>query len=265
MTIFQIFILSIVQGITEFLPISSSAHLVLVPHVMQMPDQGLIMDLAVHVGTLLAVLVYYRKDVWDMALAVLDWKNPARAFSRRLAIYIVLATIPALILGAIIHVIWPGGIRSLTVITATTLFWGAVMGIADRYWPKEKTMSDITLKSALLIGFAQMLALIPGTSRSGITITMGRFLGFGRVDAARFSFLLGIPATAAAGAIGLLDLVKSGNTELGVDAGIAVAMTFVAALLAIAFMMKWLKSFGLLPFVIYRLVLGGVLLVTLLL
>lgn len=263
MTLTQIAILSVVQGITEFFPISSSAHLVLVPHLLKMADQGLVMDLAVHIGTLLAVLVYYRRDVWDMVMAVLDWKNPQRLLSRRLAIYIVIATIPAVLFGFAIHTLFPEGIRSLQVITVTTLLFGVLMGVADKMGKQDKIISDITLKSAFIIGVAQAMALIPGTSRSGITMTIARFLGFGRVDAARFSFLLGIPATAAAGAIGLLDLLKSGDPALETDAALAVGFTFVAAIIAIHFMMKWLKSFGLLPFVIYRLLLGGVLLVVL--
>ena len=263
MTLSQIAILSVVQGITEFLPISSSAHLVLVPHLLKMADQGLIMDLAVHIGTLLAVLVYYRRDVWGMIMSVLDWKSPARALSRRLAVYIVLSTIPAVVFGAIIHFAFPDGIRSLQVITVTTLVFGVLMGIADKIGGTDKTVSDMTLKSALLIGLAQAVALIPGTSRSGITMTTARFLGFARVDAARFSFLLGIPATAAAGMIGLLDLLSSGNAGLEADAALGVVFSFLAAIFAIHFLMKWLKKFGLLPFVIYRLILGGVLLVVL--
>lgn len=263
MTLSQIVILSVVQGITEFLPISSSAHLVLVPHLLKMADQGLIMDLAVHIGTLLAVLVYYRRDVWDMGMSVLDWNNQERALSRRLAIYIVLSTIPAVVFGAAIHFALPDGIRSLQVITVTTLVFGVLMGIADKKGGMSKTMADMTLKSAFMIGLAQAVALIPGTSRSGITMTTARFLGFGRVDAARFSFLLGIPATAAAGMIGLVDLLKSGDAGLGIDAALGVAFSFLAAIFAIHFMMKWLKKFGLLPFVIYRLILGGVLLVVL--
>lgn len=260
MTLSQIAFLSAVQGITEFLPVSSSAHLVLVPHLLRMADQGIIMDLAVHIGTLLAVLVYYRRDVWDMALAVLDWRNPERADARRLAVYIALATLPAVLLGVVIHVCFPGGIRSLWVIAATTLFFGALMGLADR---RPATVEKLNLRGAMIVGFAQALALVPGTSRSGITMTAGRFLGLSRVDAARFSFLLGIPATAAAGFLGALDLLKSGDPALATDALLGVVLSFLAAIAAIHFMMRWLKSFGLMPFVIYRLALGSLLVVLL--
>lgn len=256
MTLLNIAIVSIVQGLTEFLPISSSGHLVLAPKILQMPDQGLIMDLAVHIGTLLAVLVYYRRDVWDMALAWLQWKNPKRQAARRLGLYIVLATIPAVVFGFIMHKIIPDGIRDVRVIAATTLFYGVLLGVADRFSPRDKDLSKITLKSALMIGFAQALALIPGTSRSGITMTTARFLGFNRVDAARFSFLLSIPATAGAGLLGVVDVVKAGDAQMGMDMVIAIVMTFLAGMAAMSFMMRWFKNFGMMPFVIYRLLLG---------
>ena len=261
MTILHITILSIVQGLTEFLPVSSSAHLVLVPLVTNMPDQGLMMDLAVHIGTLLAVLVYYRKDVWDISWACLYWKGKKNKDMRHLGIYIVLATIPAVVFGFIMHKIIPEGIRDVRVIAATTLIFGAILGIADRFSPAEKTLSKITLKSAMIIGFAQVLAFIPGTSRSGITMTTARFLGFNRVDAARFSFLLSIPATAGAGLLAVIDVIKAHDAKMEADMAIAAVMTFFAGLLAIAFMMRWLKKFGLMPFVVYRLLLGTALLV----
>jgi len=261
MTFWYIFALSLVQGITEFLPISSSGHLVLLPKLMGEADQGLLMDVALHVGTLMAIVVYYWKDLWRMLLAVLTWKTTTDIQSRNLAIYIVLATIPALLMGVVIHVLFPEGIRDVRVITATTLFFGLLMGIADMKGRQEETVETVTLKKALMIGCAQALALIPGTSRSGVTMTTARFLGFKRVDAARFSFLLGIPATAAAGAMGVLDIVKSGDAGLVTHAASAVVMSFLAGILSIHFLMKWLTRYGLLPFVIYRILLGICLLV----
>lgn len=256
-----ILILALLQGFTEFLPISSSGHLALAPRFLDAQDQGVLIDVALHVGTLLAIVVYYRRDVIDMVLAVLQWKNPARAEARRLAVYIVLATIPAIIAGLAIHKIFPEGIRDVRVIAATTIFFGLLMGIADRFGKREKAVSDMTLKSALVVGIAQAVALIPGTSRSGITMTAARFMGFHRVDAARFSFLLGMPAMAAAGAMGFLEILESGDTGMLADAGMAVGLSFLAGLAAIHFMMKWLTRFGLLPFVFYRLGLGAVLVV----
>lgn len=261
MTFWYILTLAFVQGFTEFLPISSSGHLVLVPKFLGAADQGLLMDVALHVGTLCAILVYYRRDVLEMLLAVLQWKNPARKTARSLAIYIVLATIPALLFGLFIHFVFPDGIRDVRVIAATTIFFGLLMGIADYFGKRVKTVGDMTLKSALFIGLAQAVALIPGTSRSGITMTAARFLGFARVDAARFSFLLGMPAMAAAGAMSFLEILESDSPGLLQDAGIAVGLSFLAGLAAIHFMMKWLTRFGLLPFVFYRLALGVVLIV----
>jgi len=261
MPILHIIILSIVQGLTEFLPVSSSGHLVLVPRLLGLPDQGLDMDLAVHIGTLMAVLVYYRRDVLNMILAVLFWNDKKRKSDQRLAIYIALSTIPIGILGFMMHKVMPDGIRDVWVITATTLIFGAVLGLADHFGKTTRTLDKITFKSAFAIGCAQALALIPGTSRSGITITTARFLGFNRVEAARFSFLLSIPATMGAGLLGVLDAVKEGNAALGMDMALAAGFTFIAGLGAIAFMVRFLKKYGLMPYVIYRLALGVSLLI----
>lgn len=253
MTITYILVLSIIQGLTEFLPVSSSAHLALAPKFFGEQDQGILMDVALHVGTLMAILIYYWRDVWAIAKAVLTWKRGPE-FS--LGIFIGLATIPAIVMGLAIHHFFPDGIRSVTVITATTLIFGGLMGLADWKGPQVKEVKDIKLREALLIGLAQAIALIPGTSRSGITMTTARFLGFKRVDAARFSFLLGIPAMAAAGAMSFLEIFKSDNPGLWQHALTAVGLAFVAGLLAIHFMMKWLQRFGLMPFVVYRIFLG---------
>lgn len=253
MTLAYLFILSIVQGLTEFLPVSSSAHLALTPLFAHEQDQGILIDVALHVGTLLAILVYYWRDVWAIGWDILRWKP---TFHRNLGLYIGLATIPAIAMGLAVEHFFPDGIRSVAVIAATTLIFGALMGLADWKSPQVREIKDITLKQALLIGCAQAIALIPGTSRSGITMTTARFLGYKRTDAARFSFLLGIPAMTAAGAASFVEIFQSGKTGLVSDALVAVAMAFVAGLLAITFMMKWLKKFGLMPFVVYRILLG---------
>lgn len=258
MTLAYILVLSVIQGLTEFLPVSSSAHLALTPLIMKEQDQGILMDVALHVGTLLAIVIYYWKDIWQIASAVLRWQPGP---SRNLGIYIAIATIPALAAGLAIHHFFPDGIRSVTVITATTLIFGGLMGLADWKGPQVKEIKDITLKQALLIGLAQAVALIPGTSRSGITMTTARFMGFKRVDAARFSFLLGIPAMTAAGAMSFLEIFKSDTPGLWQDSLIAVVLAFLSGMAAIHFMMKWLQKFGLLPFVVYRILLGTFLLV----
>lgn len=257
MSLFFIAVLSVVQGLTEFLPISSSGHLVLLPHLLGEHDQGLAMDVALHIGTLMAALVYYRKDVWNMAAAVLTWKATKDKTSRNLGVYIVLATIPAVIFGLVIETVFPGGIRSVNVVIANTLIFAVIMAIADRFGKKTETIKGITLKQALIIGCAQCLALIPGTSRSGITITAALFLGINRVDAAKFSFLLGMPAIAGAGLIGLLDLIKAGDTAALQDAAIGASLSFLTGLAAIHFMIKWLGRHSLMPFVVYRLILGA--------
>ncbi len=259
MSILNIITISIIQGLTEFLPVSSSGHLVLVPKLINLPDQGLIMDMAVHIGTLLAVLVYYRVDIWNIITATICWKDQKKIQDRRLGIYIALATIPAVIIGLLMHIYIPEGIRDIRVIMTTLIFFGVVMGFADKFGKKDQDIKKITLKSALIVGIAQTIALIPGTSRSGITITAGRFLGFNSVDAAKFSFLLGIPAIAGAGLLAVIDVVKSGDTSMGLDMFYAIIISAITGVIAIEIMMRFLNKIGLMPFVIYRLLLGAVL------
>lgn len=261
MSFFQLFILAALQGLTEFLPVSSSGHLVLAPRLLGEVDQGILIDVALHVGTLLAVLLYYWRDIWQIGWNVLRGRRAENPQARNLGWYIALASLPAFAFGALVHELYPDGIRSITVIAATTLFFGFLMGLADILGKRELKITDSTLGRVLVIGFAQALALIPGTSRSGITMTAARFLGYERVDAARLSFLLGIPATAGAGAMGVLELLEEDNAGLWHQAGIAVGLAFLAGLFAIHFMMVWLKRAGLMPFVFYRMFLGGFLLV----
>lgn len=261
MTISYVILLAIIQGLTEFLPVSSSGHLALTPQLLNAVDQGIIMDVALHVGTLLAILVYYRRDVFNMAASVMYWRDETRAFERKLALFIVLASIPAVIAGFLLHHFDPNGIRELWIIIVTTLVFGIVMGVVDHVMPRDKTLGALRLRHALLIGVAQMFALIPGTSRSGVTMTAARWMGFERVDAARFSFLLGIPAIAGAGTLGLLELLQSRDSELMFDAGVGLICSFLAGLAAIHFMIRWLSRYGLLPFAIYRVILGCALIV----
>jgi len=261
MPFFHIFILSVVQGLTEFLPVSSSGHLALTPKLLGIADQGVLMDVAMHVGTLFAILLYYRRDIWRIAFAVLQGRNTPHPAARRLGFYIIVGSIPAFAMGMVIHLMFPDGIRSVTVIAATTIFFGLLMGFADMCGRQQKTVEDVTLKTAFLIGCAQALALIPGTSRSGATMTAARFLGLTRVDAAKFSFLLGMPAMAGAGVLSFLEILETDDAGLWHDAATAVGLSFLAGLLAIHVMMSWLKRAGLMPFVFYRMFLGGFLLV----
>lgn len=256
MTFLHLFFLSLVQGLTEFLPVSSSGHLALFPKIFGEADQGILIDVALHIGTLLAILIYYRRDIFNIVIAVVTWNNPARVKDRNLGLLIALGSIPAVAVGLIIHEVFPEGIRSVAVIAFNMIAFAILMGIADKKGAQEKEIHDVNIKSALIVGLAQAVALVPGVSRSGITMTMARFLGFKRTEAARFSFLLGIPAMAGAGLLSLLEIAKADNPGLWHDAAIAVGFSFLAGLAAIHFMMRWLRNAGLMPFVIYRLILG---------
>ena len=263
MTIEQIIVLAIVQGVTEFLPISSSGHLILVPQLMHWQDQGLVVDVMTHLGTLLAVLIYFWRDVWRLTRGALELFKGKITDEGRLAIYIVLATIPAVAFGVFLKKFGYADLeRNVAVVAWNTILYGILMLIADLAGPQERTMANMTLASALIIGVAQALALIPGTSRSGVTMTAARFLGFTRPDSARFSFLLAIPATAGAIVFTIGDAMASGE-PITTDAILCAALTFVAGILAIAFLMGLIRRISFLPFVLYRMVLGGFLLVML--
>jgi undecaprenyl-diphosphatase len=263
MTLEQIIVLAIVQGVTEFLPISSSGHLILIPQLMHWPDQGQLTDVLTHMGTLFAILIYFWRDVWHITRGALELFKGKVTEEGKLAIYIVLATIPAVIFGVVLKKFGYADLeRNVAIVAWNTILYGILMLIADMVGPQERTMQNMTLGSALIIGVAQALALIPGTSRSGVTMTAGRFLGFTRPDCARFSFLLGIPATAGAIVFSIGDALEGGG-KVTQDQLLCAALTFVAGLLAIAFLMNLLKRISFLPFVLYRMVLGGFLLVLL--
>jgi len=263
MTIEQIIVLAVVQGITEFLPISSSGHLILIPNLMHWPDQGIVVDVMTHLGTLFAILIYFWRDVWRLIVGALELFKGKVTDDGRLAIYIVLATIPAIMFGFVLKEYGYADLeRNVAVVAWNTILYGILMLIADRIGPQERTIANMTLGSALIIGVAQALALIPGTSRSGVTMTAARFLGFTRPDSARFSFLLGIPATAGAIVFTVGDAFASGEA-VTMDAVYCAVLTFFAGLAAIAFLMNLLRRISFLPFVLYRMALGGFLLVML--
>jgi undecaprenyl-diphosphatase len=257
----QIIVLAVVQGITEFLPISSSGHLILIPFLTGWPDQGQFTDVMTHLGTLLAVLIYFWRDVWRLTVGVAMLLRGKVTDDGRLALYILIGTIPAVLFGAILSLLdMPDLERNVTVVAWNTVIFGLLMLIADTVGRQVKTVGDVTLRDVVVVGIAQAMALIPGTSRSGITMTAARFLGFTRPDSARFSFLLGIPATAAAIVLTLGKALK-GGCHITSDELLAAGLTFVAGILAIAFLMGLLKRISLLPFVLYRMALGGFLLV----
>lgn len=257
----QIVVLAIVQGITEFLPISSSGHLILIPALTGWKDQGLTTDVMVHIGSLAAIIVYFWRDVLSILAGLLDLVRGRWSGRARLAAYIAAATIPAIAFGLILK--WLGlldKIRGIEIVAWNALVFGILMLVADKMGPRLKAMEDITLKPAMIIGLAQALALIPGTSRSGITMTAARFLGFERAEAARFSFLLGIPAIAGAGVLTVLEMNSNGHV-MPAGAVTAAIFTFFSALAAIAFLMAMVKRMSFTPFVIYRILLAGFLLV----
>ena len=256
-TTLHIVVLAIVQGITEFLPVSSSGHLALVPIFTDWPDQGLIMDVAVHVGTLLAVLLYFWRDILFMAMGLWQFLRGRKDPGAKLAGLIVLATIPVIIAGYFLNKQYPGALRSLTVIGWTTFGFGILLFLADRFGMTLRRIEHLRASDALLIGLAQVLALIPGTSRSGITITVARLVGMERSDAARFSMLLSIPAILGAGTLQTVQLIEQGNAQLTNAVFLAAGLAFIAAILSIAILMAWLKRSSFAPFVIYRVLLGG--------
>lgn len=249
-------ILALVQGVTEFLPISSSAHLVLTPHFLGWPDQGLVMDVAVHVGTLGAVCLYLWRDIWDMLVGLTRFARGRRDRGAKLAFLIIIATLPVVGAGLAFDHYMPDGIRSIEVIGWATLGFGIVLWFADRIGMTLRRMEHLDISDSVIVGLAQAVALIPGTSRSGITMTAARLLGMERADAARFSMLMSIPTIVAAGTLKGYDLWKSGDAKLTADAFMGVGLSFVTALIAIVLMMAWLRRASFTPFVIYRIVLG---------
>ena len=259
MTLIQIIVLSLIQGLTEFLPVSSSAHLILGSKVFSWPDQGLVFDVATHLGTLLAVLVYFRKDIWNM---IRPWLGTGKGdeASRQLGLTLIIASIPAIIAGGLLHAWVESALRDTRVIAFSTIGFGLLLWWADARFARNRRLNDMTMKSGFIIGLAQMLALVPGTSRSGITITAGRMLGFSADGAARFSFLLSIPIIAVAGAYGVLRMVLNDTSIDWFQFGLAIVLSALAGWLCIAAFLVLLQRVGLLPFVIYRLALGVVLL-----
>jgi undecaprenyl-diphosphatase len=259
MTLIQIIVLSLIQGLTEFLPVSSSAHLILGSRVFGWPDQGLVFDVATHLGTLLAVLVYFRKELWRM---VVPWLGSGKGdeVSRKLGLTLVVASIPAIVAGGLLHGWVESALRDTRVIAFSTIGFGLLLWWADARFSRSKLMQDMSMKTGFMIGLAQMLALVPGTSRSGITITMGRMLGFDADSAARFSFLLSIPIIAAAGGYGVLRMLLHDAPIDWFQFGLAIVLSALAGWLCIAAFLALLQRVGLVPFVVYRLALGVALL-----
>lgn len=261
MTLLQIVVLALIQGLTEFLPVSSSAHLILGSRLFGWPDQGLVFDVATHLGTLLAVLVYFRHELLEMARAcALSAPTPEALQYRRLALSLAVASVPALLIGYFAHDLVEFYLRDVRLIAWTTIGFGLLLWAADRVGSKQGELADFGLRSAIVVGLGQALALIPGVSRSGITITAGRFLGFSPEASARFSFLLAIPVVAAAGVFGVLRVANGDGGILWPEFLLALLFAAAAGWVCIAAFLALLRRVGLLPFVLYRLALGLLLL-----
>ncbi len=258
--ILHIVVLALVQGITEFLPISSYGHLRLVQMFIGGPEQGLILIVALHVGSLGAVMVYFWRDLWSMALGIGQLAKGRSDPNARLVVHIAVATIPVVFGGIAVNYYDPRGIQGLAVIAWATFGFGIVLYVTDRIGMTVRRAEHLRLIDAIIIGCAQTLALVPGTSRSGITMSAARLLGMERTEAARFSMLLSIPAILGAGILKSRDLLAMDDVQLTAAALIAAGLAFIAALVAITAMMAWLKRATFTPFVIYRLLLGGFLL-----
>ena len=243
----EIFLLSIIQGVSEFLPISSAAHLVLASSIYEFKNQSLLIDISLHLGSLLAILYYFKNDIFQFR------KN------KNLFYKIIIGTLPLIIVGYILYttnIIYH--FRNIKVIAWTTLFFGILLYVADKNKFSKKIDTDFTIKSVLIIGFFQVIALIPGVSRAGITITAGRILGFNRTDSTKISFYLSIPALLGASVLGIKDLFKE-NIDFNLLVIIGVFLSFVFSLITIKIFLKFIKDFSLNVFVIYRLFLALVL------
>jgi undecaprenyl-diphosphatase len=254
----QVVVLAVVQGLTEFLPISSSGHLVLVPSIFDWADQGLVFDIAVHFGSLVAVCVYFRTDIMKLiggGLAAIG--GDMTSGSSRLAIGLALGTVPAAVAGLMFAGWIETHLRSPLVVVATLAAYGVLLALADRFGAQNRDISSVKIRDAIVIGLAQALALVPGTSRSGVTITAAMAMGLKRQDAARFSFLLSVPV------ILLATLYKGTSMLMGDEAiawgtlAVAALISAIVAYLSIEFFMRFVNAIGLIPFAIYRLILAG--------
>lgn len=256
MSISDILLLSFVQSATEFLPVSSSGHLILMEK-FGFSNQNLLMDISLHLGTLIAVLAFFYKDILNIL------KNfYKKSQEQKLLFHLIIATIPACIFGYFLNDIIETTLRSPIIIAFTSIFYGCLLWVADKFFPSQKGIKDIGLKEALIIGCAQALALIPGTSRSGITMTSARFLGLNRVDSAKFSMLLSIPVIALGAFYMLFKNASNGGLtpEIISNLSIGIVSAGIFGLAAVWFLIRWLKTASFALFAIYRIILGIILL-----
>ena len=253
-------VLGIIQGLTEFLPISSSAHLRIFPELFGWGDPGAAFTAVIQIGTELAVLIYFRKDIWRIGSAwVRSLFQPEYrgTLDSRMGWFIIVGSLPIVVLGVLLKDVIERDFRNLWIIGTTLIVLGIILGIADRVGRTDRPLGKITLKDAVLMGAAQALALIPGVSRSGATISMGRFLGFEREAATRFAFLLAIPAVVGAGLFELKE-IPHGHNDFGWGPTItATVVSFVVGYAAIAWLLRYVSTKSYTPFVVYRILLGA--------
>lgn len=261
MTWIQIIVLAVVQGLTEFLPISSSGHLILVPAFAGWTDQGLPFDVAVHFGSLGAVCIFFRNDISGLIRGTADvLAGRSETLQARMAWCIGLGTIPAAMAGLLLGGWVAENLRNPMIVVGTLAGYGLLMALVDRFAARDRNISSIGIRDAIIIGTAQALSLVPGTSRSGITITAGRLLGFGRQDAARFSFLLSAPVILLATMYQVVKLITGDLPVAWQNLAVAALISGIVAYLSIDFFMRFVSALGLLPFAIYRLILASVIL-----
>lgn len=260
--LWQISFLAFLQGLTEFLPISSSAHILLPQELLGWPDQGLVFDVAVHIGSLIAVLTYFRTDLLVLFTALRrSATGGAMTPDSRLAWFVVLGTVPAGLAGLLLSDVIEQYARSMFLIAFTSIFFGILLWWSDRVKLERADLHTLNLRTTLIVGFAQVLALIPGTSRSGVTMTAALFCGLDRKAAARFSFLLAIPIIAASGLLKGGELLQDGAQAQWGILLYAIVLSALVSFSCIHYFLKLIERVGFMPFVIYRVLMGLVLLV----
>ena len=256
MPITHLAVIAIVQGITEFLPISSSGHLLLVPALTGWPDHGLAIDIAAHSGSLCAVLLYFRRDIAAAGRGLVSLGLGQAGKDSRFVGYLLLASCPTIVVGAGVVAIEPNLFRNVEVIAWATLVGAIVLYVTDQFANSRRSLLQMKMSHASVIGMFQILALIPGASRAGVTITAGRLCGYSRTEAARFSMLTAIPVITAACAYNFLVLLQNGQSGLIGPALATAGLAFLSSLGAIALMMRWIRHSSFTPLIIYRLILG---------
>ena len=257
---FKAGILGLLQGLTEFLPISSSAHLRIFPEMFGWGDPGAAFTAVIQIGTELAVLIYFRKDIWRIGstwVRSLFRPELRGELDSRMGWYIIIGSLPIVLMGIALKDVIERDFRNLWVIGTTLIVLGVILGIADRVGSTDKTIERMTLKHSVFLGLAQACALIPGVSRSGATISLGRFLGYDREAATRYAFLLAIPAVVGAGIFELPEIPHGDNAFGPMPTLVATGVSFVVGYVAIAWLLRYVSTRSYLPFVIYRILLGG--------